>query len=148
MTHLRESKILKSSICVLSETMTAARYRQFLRLLDSWPLDVEKSGRDLGVYLRERIAYGFRQGEASRIENPEQCDKTLNALVRINSNKYKNMYPRLKESSSNGLTIEEIKAITSTQCINMFRKDEGLPEIDPIDKQMAVKHNKESHETI
>ena len=125
--------------------MAAARYRQFLRLLDNWPLDTDKAGRDLGVYLRERIAHGFRQGEASRIANPEQCDRTLKALTRINSNVYKTMYPRLKESSSNGLTIEEIRAITSTQCVNMFRKDEGMPEIEPKDKQMAEKHNKIAH---
>ena len=118
-------------------------YRQFVRLLDSWPLDVNKQGRDLAVYLRERVGHAFHQGEATRMLNPQECDRALKALNRINSNMYRDMYPRLRKSTANGLEIEELRQITSTEIINTVRIKDKLPELEPIDKQKAKEHDKE-----
>ena len=123
-----------------------SRYRQFVRLLDNWPLDLDKQGRDLAVYLRERVGHAFHQGEATKIPNPQECDRTLKALNRINSNMYRDMYPRLRKGTANGLDIGELRPITSTEFINTARKDDGLPELEPIDKQKAQKHHKEDSE--
>ena len=122
----------------------SSRYRQFMRLLDNWPLDLDKQGRDLAVYLRERVGYAFRQGEASRIPNPQECDRTLKALNAINSNMYKDMYPRLRKGTACGSPIEHLRKVNSTEWGNLQRSDDGLPEIEPIDKQKAQEHYKEN----
>ena len=123
-----------------------SRYRQFVRLLDSWPLDVNKQGRDLAVYLRERVGHAFRQGEATRISNPQECDRTLKALNGISSNMYRDMYPRLRKGTANGIVAEELRQVTSTEWLNAFRKDEGLPELGAIDREKAQEHDKENSE--
>ena len=122
------------------------RYKQFVRLLDNWPLDLDKQGRDLAVYLRERVGHAFRQGEATRISNPQECDRTLKALNGISSNMYRDMYPRLRKGTANGMATEQLRQITSTEWINIFRKDDGLPELEPIDRQKAQEHDKEDSE--
>uniref|UniRef100_A0A5F5PSL0 Mitochondrial nucleoid factor 1 n=1 Tax=Equus caballus TaxID=9796 RepID=A0A5F5PSL0_HORSE len=43
--------------------MAASRYRRFLKLCEEWPVDETKRGRDLGAYLRQRVAQAFREGE-------------------------------------------------------------------------------------
>lgn len=47
--------------------MAASRYRRFLRLCEEWPVDETKRGRDLGAYLRQRVAQAFREGENTQV---------------------------------------------------------------------------------
>lgn len=54
--------------------MAASRYRRFLRLCEEWPLDETKRGRDLGAYLRQRVAQAFREGENTQVT---QCGDRL-----------------------------------------------------------------------
>ena len=114
--------------------MAAARYRQFLKLLEQWPVDKNKVGMDLGVYIRERVALGFRHGETSQIPNIDECDRNYDALQKINSNKYKNMYPRLKSGNASGCSLEECRVMTSTEAVNLLREEDGLEKMTPKDK--------------
>ena len=47
--------------------MGASRYRRFLKLCEEWPVDETKRGRDLGAYLRQRVAQAFREGENTQV---------------------------------------------------------------------------------
>ena len=59
---------------------------------------------------------------------------------------YRDMYPRLRKGTANGMATEQLRQITSTEWINIFRKDDGLPEFEPIDRQKAQEHDKEDSE--
>ncbi|KAK4809131.1 hypothetical protein QYF61_004067 [Mycteria americana] len=43
--------------------MAATRYRRFLKLCEEWPVEETKRQRDLGIFLRQRVAQAFREGE-------------------------------------------------------------------------------------
>lgn len=47
--------------------MSATRYRRFLKLCEEWPRDESKKGRDLGTFLRQRVAHAFREGENTQV---------------------------------------------------------------------------------
>lgn len=47
--------------------MSATRYRRFLKLCEEWPRDEFKKGRDLGTFLRQKVAVGFREGENTQV---------------------------------------------------------------------------------
>jgi hypothetical protein len=52
--------------------MAALRYRRFLKLCEEWPVDETKRGRDLGAYLRQRVAQAFREGENTQVTGGEE----------------------------------------------------------------------------
>uniref|UniRef100_A0A7N5JWT4 Mitochondrial nucleoid factor 1 n=1 Tax=Ailuropoda melanoleuca TaxID=9646 RepID=A0A7N5JWT4_AILME len=77
--------------------MAASRYRRFLKLCEEWPVDETKRGRDLGAYLRQRVAQAFREGENTQ-------------------------YPRPRDTSFSGLSVEEYKLILSTDTLEEFKE--------------------------
>uniref|UniRef100_A0A8C0RCM9 Mitochondrial nucleoid factor 1 n=3 Tax=Canis lupus TaxID=9612 RepID=A0A8C0RCM9_CANLF len=77
--------------------MAASRYRRFLKLCEEWPVDESKRGRDLGTYLRQRVAQAFREGENTQ-------------------------YPRPRDTSFSGLSVEEYKLILSTDTLEEFKE--------------------------
>ncbi|XP_057338676.1 ubiquinol-cytochrome-c reductase complex assembly factor 2 [Microplitis mediator] len=81
----------------------AGTYKNFIKLLESWPLDKSKSGRDLGHYIREQIKLGFAPGKIQTKAEKEQCDRYYVSLQRISSNHYANLYPRKLNSSATSL---------------------------------------------
>lgn len=58
---------LPNSISVTCPKMSATRYRRFLKLCEEWPRDEFKKGRDLGTFLRQRVALAFREGENTQV---------------------------------------------------------------------------------
>uniref|UniRef100_A0A8C0CZG1 Mitochondrial nucleoid factor 1 n=1 Tax=Balaenoptera musculus TaxID=9771 RepID=A0A8C0CZG1_BALMU len=77
--------------------MAASRYRRFLKLCEEWPVDETKRGRDLGAYLRQRVAQAFREGENTQ-------------------------YPRPRDTNFSGLSLEEYKLILSTDTLEEFKE--------------------------
>ncbi|XP_045691658.1 ubiquinol-cytochrome-c reductase complex assembly factor 2 isoform X1 [Phyllostomus hastatus] len=114
--------------------MAAGRYRRFLKLCEEWPVDDTKRGRDLGAYLRQRVAQAFREGEntqvrdlrwshySKKIAEPEACEQMYQSLARIHSNYYKHKYPRPRDTSFSGLSLEEYKLILSTDTLGEFKE--------------------------
>nr|XP_033773886.1 ubiquinol-cytochrome-c reductase complex assembly factor 2 isoform X2 [Geotrypetes seraphini] len=100
--------------------MAASRYRRFLKLCEEWPLDNTKWGRDLGAFLRERVAQAFREGESTQISDPETCDQIYDSLARINSNFYRYKYPRLRDTSFTEVTVEECRMVLATDVPSCF----------------------------
>ncbi|XP_027732238.1 ubiquinol-cytochrome-c reductase complex assembly factor 2 [Vombatus ursinus] len=107
--------------------MAASRYRRFLKLCEEWPLDETKRGRDLGAYLRQRVAQAFREGENTQIAEPETCDQMYESLARLHSNYYKHKYPRPRDTGFSGLTVEECRIVLATDTLEEFKElNKGL----------------------
>ncbi|NWR07788.1 UQCC2 factor, partial [Paradoxornis webbianus] len=100
--------------------MAASRYRRFLRLCEEWPAEDSKRQRDLGSFLRQRVAQAFREGENTPISDPEACDQMYESLVRIHTNFYKNKYPRLKDTTFTGVTVEDCRTILATDILKQM----------------------------
>ncbi|XP_015506298.1 ubiquinol-cytochrome-c reductase complex assembly factor 2 [Parus major] len=100
--------------------MAASRYRRFLRLCEEWPVEDSKQQRDLGSVLRQRVAQAFREGENTPISDPEACDQMYESLVRIHTNFYKNKYPRLKDTTFTGVTVEDCRMILATDILKQM----------------------------
>uniref|UniRef100_A0A803YNC5 Mitochondrial nucleoid factor 1 n=2 Tax=Phasianidae TaxID=9005 RepID=A0A803YNC5_MELGA len=75
--------------------MAATRYRRFLRLCEEWPVEETKRQRDLGVFIRQRVAQAFREGENTQ-------------------------YPRLKDTSFTGVTVQDCKMILATDILKQM----------------------------
>ncbi|TVK90569.1 Rho guanine nucleotide exchange factor 19 [Bagarius yarrelli] len=124
--HLTQNHLRASAAVILSAQssvkMAATRYRRFLKLCEVWPKDESKKGRDLGMFLRQKVASAFREGENTQISDPEKCDKMYESLVRINSNVYKEKFPRVKDTSFTGVTVEECRMLLETE--NLQQMDE------------------------
>uniref|UniRef100_A0A8B9TQL6 Mitochondrial nucleoid factor 1 n=3 Tax=Anatidae TaxID=8830 RepID=A0A8B9TQL6_ANAPL len=75
--------------------MAATRYRRFLKLCEEWPVEETKRQRDLGIFLRQRVAQAFREGENTQ-------------------------YPRLKETSFTGVTVQDCKMILATDILKQM----------------------------
>lgn len=56
-----------NAIILTCPKMSATRYRRFLKLCEEWPRDESKKGRDLGTFLRQRVASAFREGENTQV---------------------------------------------------------------------------------
>ncbi|EOA96192.1 Uncharacterized protein C6orf125 [Anas platyrhynchos] len=54
------------------------------------------------------------------IADPETCDQMYESLLRIHTNYYKNKYPRLKETSFTGVTVQDCKMILATDILKQM----------------------------
>uniref|UniRef100_A0A8D2CQZ4 Mitochondrial nucleoid factor 1 n=1 Tax=Sciurus vulgaris TaxID=55149 RepID=A0A8D2CQZ4_SCIVU len=99
--------------------MAASRYRRFLKLCEEWPVDETKRGRDLGAYLRQRVAQAFREGENTQ-------------------------YPRPRDTTFSGLSVEEYKLILSTDTLEEFKEmNKGMWK--KLQEKFAPKSPEEKH---
>ncbi|CAG5115420.1 unnamed protein product [Candidula unifasciata] len=99
--------------------MATSRYRNFLRLLEQWPVDKSREKRDLGAFVRRRVVEGFSHGEATQI-NAAECDKVYESLHRINTDFHLRTWRRSKETNASGATAEALRTTLS---------DAGLKEL-------------------
>ncbi|XP_063813296.1 ubiquinol-cytochrome-c reductase complex assembly factor 2 [Pseudophryne corroboree] len=102
--------------------MAALRYRRFLKLCEEWPVDESRRGRDFGAFLRERVAHAFREGDITQVQDPEACDQMYDSLSRMNSNYYREKYPRLRDTSFTEITADEYRMVLATD--NLKQMDE------------------------
>ncbi|NXA82169.1 UQCC2 factor, partial [Thryothorus ludovicianus] len=101
--------------------MAASRYRRFLRLCEEWPVEETKRQRDLGSFLRQRGAQALVCHLCPlQIADPEACDQMYESLVRIHTNFYKNKYPRLKDTTFTGVTVEDCRGILATDILKQM----------------------------
>ncbi|XP_062853991.1 ubiquinol-cytochrome-c reductase complex assembly factor 2 [Trichomycterus rosablanca] len=107
--------------------MAATRYRRFLKLCEEWPRDESKKGRDLGTFLLQKVASAFREGENTQIADAEKCDQMYESLAHIKDNVYKQKFPRAKDTSFTGVTVEECQMLLATGTMQqMDEEKKGL----------------------
>ena len=47
--------------------MSGSSYRSFVRILERWPVDKNKQGKDIGEGLRQLFSNNFPSGSASKV---------------------------------------------------------------------------------
>ncbi|XP_069612696.1 ubiquinol-cytochrome c reductase complex assembly factor 2 [Ranitomeya imitator] len=100
--------------------MAASRYRRFLKLCEEWPVDESRRGRDLGAVLRQRVAQAFKEAENTEFQDPESCDQMYESLSRLNSNYYREKYPRLQDTSFTEITVDEYRMVLATDTLKQM----------------------------
>ncbi|XP_073431704.1 ubiquinol-cytochrome c reductase complex assembly factor 2 [Dendrobates tinctorius] len=100
--------------------MAALRYRRFLKLCEEWPVDESRRGRDLGAVLRQRVAQAFKEGDNTEFQDPEACDQMYESLSRLNSNYYREKYPRLQDTSFTEITVDEYRMVLATDTLKQM----------------------------
>lgn len=95
--------------------------KRILQVLENWPLDQNKAGRDLGQYLRESLQIHYKEG---KLENAQYWDRQYLALQKIINNEHKKKYPRLLSSSATGLTVEQCNLALSNEVLEQLKEEE------------------------
>lgn len=106
-----------------SDSMAAATgcFKRILQVLEKWPVDETKVGRDLGQYLREKVnkAYKTNQFEA----DIKYWDQQYLSLEKLVKNEYSKKFPRLLNSSATGLTREQCQIALSNEFLEENSKE-------------------------
>jgi len=103
--------------------MGSRLYSRFIELVQKWPIDRTRTGRDLGERLRKLVSEEFPQGPITKV-NESQLSAELDSFIRLSNNVYYNRYPRkFINSTATGLDHEKLKAITSTEGLEIFSPD-------------------------
>lgn len=108
--------------------MAASRYKRAWQIVEKWPLDPSKGERrDIGLLLRNRVAYAFKRHEQNEVEEPEKCDKMLESLENIVADKYKNQYHYAQNVGAMGLNFEDIHGIVSEETLEAYERSARSP---------------------
>ncbi|KAJ3648956.1 hypothetical protein Zmor_020721 [Zophobas morio] len=99
-----------------------ARYKRILQLLDKWPAEEGKSGRDLGEFLRNKINLAYKQDKFNA--NQKYWDSQYLSLQRLVNNDHKNRYPRVLNSSATGLTAEQCNVALSNEFLQQLQEED------------------------
>ncbi|XP_029906632.1 ubiquinol-cytochrome-c reductase complex assembly factor 2 isoform X1 [Myripristis murdjan] len=59
------------------------------------------------------------------ISDPEKCDQMYESLARINGNVYRERFPRVRDTSFTGVTVEECRLLLSGSMQQMQQMDEA-----------------------
>ncbi|XP_044593757.1 ubiquinol-cytochrome-c reductase complex assembly factor 2 [Cotesia glomerata] len=100
----------------------AGTYKNYLKLLEAWPVDKYKPGRDLGEYIRDRIKLEFSTNKVRSQAEKEECDRNYVSLKKISSNHYAKLYPRKLNSSGTGLSYEQCSCILSPEILENYQR--------------------------
>ena len=110
--------------------MSAARYRNFMKLIESWPIDASKEGRDVAVVIRQRVVNAFSRGESSQIQDTVKCDSDYESLLKLVNNHYKNVYAdssQERTTGASGMSYEECHKILSNESLDeLAEADKGI----------------------
>ncbi|CAL8111509.1 unnamed protein product [Orchesella dallaii] len=120
--------------------MSSVVYRNFLRLLEKWPADPTKKGRDLGEYIRNGIAVAFRGG-SDEPRNAAKCQDICNRLNNIAGNRYKDAFYVSETSSASGLSQFDCHCIISNESLKLL-EDESKKGITSRVKQLISSEKK------
>lgn len=96
-------------------------YNRIIKLIERWPLDKNKPGRDLGQYLRDYINKAHQDG--SLVGNEKYWDKQYLAIQKLVNNEHGNKYIRSLSSSSSGLTAEQCGEVLTKEILEALEKE-------------------------
>ncbi|XP_064549654.1 ubiquinol-cytochrome-c reductase complex assembly factor 2 isoform X2 [Drosophila montana] len=92
----------------------SAQYQRFIKVLEKWPAEKTKVGRDLGEQIRKQVTK-LTDASSHNIETTAQLTKQIDALERISNNIYAKKYPRRYESTATGLTAAQCSQVLSSE---------------------------------
>lgn len=103
----------------------SANYQKLMKLLERWPVDKTKGGRDFGVHLRKQLQ-GIINPSAVTTNISDKLTHQINALERISNNVHGNKYKRSLSSTATGLTAEQCNQVLSSEFLQYLNEEQGL----------------------
>jgi len=94
--------------------MSTKSYTRFVKILEKWPLDPNKKGKDIGEALRLLFSQSFPLGSSS-VVNEKVMNKKLDALESLLANESLKRFPRESTANFTLLDQETLSGITSTE---------------------------------
>ncbi|KAK4884102.1 hypothetical protein RN001_000373 [Aquatica leii] len=100
---------------------TSGIYNRISKLIERWPLDKNKTGRDLGQHLRDYINEAHKNN--SFVGNERYWDRQYLGIQRLINNDHFKKYPRTLSSSSTGLTAEQCSEVLTKEFLETLEKE-------------------------
>ncbi|XP_034941325.1 ubiquinol-cytochrome-c reductase complex assembly factor 2 [Chelonus insularis] len=123
----------------------AGTYKNYLKLLEQWPLDKNKPARDLGQYIRNKIKLAFATGRLDSSIEKDKCNRHYESLQRIVTNYYYRQYPRKLNSTATGFTSDQCNFVLSPEAQAYFEK-ESKSKFERVKERIKGKHDEESNQ--
>lgn len=101
----------------------SVQYNRFLKLLEKWPVDKSKVGKDLGAHLREHLLKTTVGSTTINTVESEELNKQFEALDRLSRNIYAEKYPRHHSATASGLTPSQCSQVMSTEFLKSLQED-------------------------
>jgi len=100
--------------------MSGASYSSFVKILERWPIDKNKKGKDLGEALRMLFSHNFPLGSSSTVVNQKMMNNQLTALEALTSSSSLLNFPRQSTATFTLLDKEALSGITSTELMGQM----------------------------
>ncbi|XP_015782411.1 ubiquinol-cytochrome-c reductase complex assembly factor 2 [Tetranychus urticae] len=91
-------------------------YRRYLNLVQAWPVDATKDGRDFGQFLRKKTVTIFNQGELTTIDE-RYWEPRILALERIARDVHRDKHRMLYEYSATNCDAESARKGVSNEAL-------------------------------
>ena len=99
-----------------------AQYQRFLKVLEKWPLDKAKVGRDIGEQIRKEVK-SLTNPAGLTDEVTDQLAKKIDSLERLASNIYATKYKRTYTSTATGLSAEQCSQVLSSEFLQYLNDE-------------------------
>jgi len=106
--------------------MSGRSYANFVKILEKWPLDPNKKGKDIGQSLRQLFSHNFPLGSTSVVDEKE-INKQILALESLVENKSQATFPCKYNTSFTLLDQETLSGITSTELMGQLTGEAEKP---------------------
>lgn len=96
-----------------------------MKLLEKWPVDKRKTGRDLGEHLRNQLKAVINPTDVTT-KVSDNLQKQTESLERLANNVYANKYKRSLTSTATGLTAEQCSQVLSSEFLAYLNDERGF----------------------
>ncbi|XP_075145799.1 pug C-1-tetrahydrofolate synthase, cytoplasmic isoform X3 [Haematobia irritans] len=103
----------------------SAQYQRFLKVLEKWPADKSKVGRDLGEQIRKHIANSLANPAALTTETTAKITKQIDSIERLANNTYGRKYQRIYDSTATGLSAQQCNQVLSSEFLQYLNEGRG-----------------------
>merc|ERR1711874_76864 len=98
-------------------------YRSFVKVLEKWPVDPTKKGKDVGEAIRRFVKKNYPQGGSSLVEEAA-LSRQAASLQRLVDNQHKEANPREGEATFTAVSREHLRQITDVEFMAKMREGE------------------------
>lgn len=100
----------------------SAQYTRFLKVLEKWPAEKTKVGRDLGEQIRKHMK-NLTNPASLTSEAAEKITKQIDSLERLSNNTYGRKYQRIYDSTATGLSAQQCNQVLSSEFLQYLNED-------------------------
>ncbi|XP_055387576.1 ubiquinol-cytochrome-c reductase complex assembly factor 2 [Condylostylus longicornis] len=100
-------------------------YQRYIKILEKWPIDKTKPGRDLAERIRQHLQI-LADPTVVPKESLSFYKNQLDSLERLSKNTYGNKYKRIYNSSATGLDASQCKQVLSSDFLKLMNEEKGI----------------------